>query len=379
MGKAILVDTDLVQDYASQMANIANEIQETATTLSNLSREAGLIEYSIKGTAPRLLSDTKVQHGTVTVTISSYGLAMSVFAQYSQKLCDGLHAMSDIFAECENKICAQFQDPVAKDADLFGGAGAFGGDLSSSKERDIEGILFDFVGLAKGCYDTAEGVYDKLKGMIDNAKDILIDKTTAEAKGGFSTALFDAKTDEASLSILYVNGDYDAAAGLFVKDKDGNLTVSPYVEIGGGVAFGLATAQLVSSIGNDMLGVHGKAEANLMTGEVVGKAKIALLDKNGNVNPTAAVNASAEVTVASAEAEMGITVAGIDTTVQGEVGIGLGGHVDIGYEQGVIACDIGAYVGVGGSVSIQLDVDKAVDMAVDAVHGAADSFLKLLK
>jgi hypothetical protein len=63
-------------------------------------------------------------------------------------------------------------------------------------------------------------------------------------------------------------------------------------------------------------------------------------------------------------------VAGVEANVTGKVGVGVGAHADVGLTDGKFKVEVGAYLGVGGSVGFEVDIGGAVD----AVCGQAKAF-----
>jgi len=171
---------------------------------------------------------------------------------------------------------------------------------------------------------------------------------------------------------------WSADAGMYQYDKNGNKFWSPRVaaEVGASATV-LALAADGSYQFNDYLGVQGKGEVNV--GKVEGKAdvKAVMFDKDGKFKPEVKASASAEAIAVEAKGSAGVSVAGVEANVTGKVGVGVGAHADVGYTDGKLKVDVGAYVGVGGSVGFEVDIGGAVDAVCDgakAVWGWASSW-----
>lgn len=63
-------------------------------------------------------------------------------------------------------------------------------------------------------------------------------------------------------------------------------------------------------------------------------------------------------------------VLGGEVGVKGSVNVGIGAHADVGYRGGVVKVDIGASLGVGASVALEVDVGGMVDTITDTATAA---------
>ena len=69
----------------------------------------------------------------------------------------------------------------------------------------------------------------------------------------------------------------------------------------------------------------------------------------------------------------GVKVLGTDVGLKGSVGVGAGIHANAGFQDGKLSVDVGAYVGVGGSVSLEIDVSGTVEAVCDGAKAAWDT------
>lgn len=113
-------------------------------------------------------------------------------------------------------------------------------------------------------------------------------------------------------------------------------------------------------LGNDNFNVHGDVKVKALSAEAKGEIKAGWLNEKGEFSPAIKAGGSVEAVAASVEGTAGATIAGAEVNVKGQVGVGVGAHANVGYENGKIKLDVGAYVGVGGSVSLEIDVSKPV-------------------
>jgi hypothetical protein len=182
---------------------------------------------------------------------------------------------------------------------------------------------------------------------------------------------------EASYSVGKAEGHASIQAGLYATsvDENGNVTyhLEPGVDAKIGASVSLFEAEASGQIGVDNLNLHGKADVAVLKGSLEAEGQLGFVD--GKL--AAHVSADAEAILAEASAEGGVNIGGIDTTVKGSVNVGIGAHADVGYHDGKFKADLGLSVGVGASVSIEVDVGGFVDNVVDKgkeVVGAIQDF-----
>lgn len=197
--------------------------------------------------------------------------------------------------------------------------------------------------------------------------------THLSGKAEFAQGSVDAKVLTGS---IYAN----AAAGLYeyTKDKDGNTKriFSPGVSAEVGMSAAAFTYEADGRIGlgkdNNMLGMYGNVDAELLSGEA--KAKFAV-----NRHEVFA-GASAEANVAKVSATGGVSVLGTDVGVSGSLKLGVGAHANVGFTDGKFKLDVGAAVGVGFDLGVEVDiggtVDAVCDVAQSAWNGVTDTFSK---
>ena len=135
-----------------------------------------------------------------------------------------------------------------------------------------------------------------------------------------------------------------------------------------GASISLLHSEMEGQLGTDMLGVYGKIGADIGKAEAKVDASLGLFDDKG-FNPSAHVGASAEAIAAGVNAEVGGKVLGTDVGVEASAYVGIGAHADFGVKDWKLTADIGAAVGVGASVKLEVDLSGTVE----AVAGAAES------
>ncbi len=226
------------------------------------------------------------------------------------------------------------------------------GDVVSYKRND-ETIIDDQAG---------KDEFDQLKkNQLFDGVDIKIASTGVGTENSiFRDDEMIGDKDGSHLSAQFRAGNFDANAGAFI----GFLGLGASA----GASISLLHAEMEGQLGTDMLGAYGKIGADVGKAEVKGDIAFGLFDDKG-FNPNAHVGASAEAIAAGINGEVGAKVLGTDIGVEASAYVGIGAHADIGIKDWKITADIGAAVGVGGSVKLEIDLSGTVE----AVAGAADS------
>ena len=191
---------------------------------------------------------------------------------------------------------------------------------------------------------------------------------------------------EGSLIHLGKDGDVETDWGSYTYSADfmkAEASASLEVTMGGveaeiGVALTAFTAEAAGQLGSDYLNVHGSGQVTV--GKVEGKAQagVGIWDDEGNFDPKLYAKASAEAIAWEASGEVGVNIGGVEGNVKGSVNFGIGAHVDVGFDDGKFSLDVGASLGIGGSVKLELDVgglvDKGIDFVQDVGGAAADAY-----
>lgn len=220
-------------------------------------------------------------------------------------------------------------------------------------------------------FEEAEGKIGKREGTVLEAGYGKSGKVAAShAEGNYEGAYGKGSY---SVDQGYAEGDYGLYAGLYVtRTKADGTTVrvlEPGVDAHIGGSFGLAQAEASGRLGNEYAGVGGKVEVAAFEGsaEVGGQA--------GFVDGELALraSASAEFNVLKAGAEASVDFLGVEGTAGAEFTVGVGAHADVGYSDGTLVVDIGASLGVGGSLYFEVDVGGAIDNTVNCVQNVCES------
>lgn len=226
------------------------------------------------------------------------------------------------------------------------------------------------------------------KGSTTKRKNTYVE-VSAEAKSEMALAHDEAKYDgkhgkaSASYDVGYAEAHAGVHAGLYRTEvsADGkkHYSLEPGVSAEIGISTSVAQAEASGRYGNDYAGISGKVEGKVLSGEAEASTQLGIVD--GEVAAHAKV--SAEYNLAEASGSVGVDVVGIEGKVTGEVSVGIGAHAEVGYHDGTFVADIGVAIGVGGSVRVEVDVQKFADNVISGAQGfcesAADFFGDLWK
>lgn len=181
-------------------------------------------------------------------------------------------------------------------------------------------------------------------------------------KGKGSNGILSGSYD---VSVMEAEANASAYAGLFSYTEDGERRFTPGFGAEAGVGVTAFSASAEGSIGNEYFDLHGNTSVSVGKAEAKGSVNVGLFDANGNLNPQAGVRLSAEALLFEASATGGAKIAGTDIEATGSVNFGVGAHADIGLKDGKLSVDIGASLGVGVSVKLDIDFSGTVNAVAD--------------
>ena len=145
-----------------------------------------------------------------------------------------------------------------------------------------------------------------------------------------------------------------------------------------GGSFSALSAKERGYLGTEDANVYGEVSVDVGKIGANAGAGAGLLDADGNFDPKLYAGASAELIGGEISGKVGGEIAGVDVGVEGSLNYGIGAHANVGYNDGKFSFDIGASIGVGASVKLEIDVSGAVDAVTEAASdmwsGVADLF-----
>lgn len=191
----------------------------------------------------------------------------------------------------------------------------------------------------------------------------------AGISGSISGALWES---EGKVSNDWASASYKASlgegklsgegyAGLYQKNPTtGEWEFKPGVGGKLGASVTAFTAEEKAELGNDMLGGYVKSTqtAGRLKGEAEGS--VGLYDSSGKFNPSAYAGLSGEAIAGEITGAIGGKILGTDVGLSGSLNYGIGAHAYVGYKDGKFSLDVGATLGVGASVKLEIDVGGTI-------------------
>ena len=178
---------------------------------------------------------------------------------------------------------------------------------------------------------------------------------------------------EVNVTVGEAEAHAGVSAGLYVIGADGEKKFSAGVnaEVGASVS-ALEAGWENQLLGDENLGLNADAKVTVGKAEAKADATAQIFGDDGKLDIQLGASAKAEASAGEAEASAGINVLGGEVGVKGSVNVGIGAHADVGYRDGIFKVDIGASLGIGASVSFDVDVGGMVDTISDTATAAWD-------
>jgi len=211
------------------------------------------------------------------------------------------------------------------------------------------------------------------EAFSDHNKGLPVDFKLASfgASRGISAAALDTelKSDYAGVSTKTRLGELKGEIGGYV----GLLGVGGTI----GASYTAFSTEAQGYLGSEDYQVYGKVGASAGKVSAEGSFDVGLVDKDGNFNPALQAGGSIEAIGGEISGTVGGKIAGADVSVTGKLNYGVGAHANVGYKDGKLSVDIGASLGVGGSVKLDIDVGGAIDTFKDTAKNIWSGVKKL--
>lgn len=240
--------------------------------------------------------------------------------------------------------------------------------LKKYKDKDINKKINEKLKKNKYRAEEKDELYfDEKQQLVTGDKPVFYKKkhTLAEANFGVSASnsLLEANINTPGNGNIKVDVGRSEAhagfrAGMYVMGADKEKEVfSPGVEADIGTSYTMLDIDYNQKLlGNDEFGAEANGE--IVVGQYSAEAGlgVTLRDENGEINPQANINVSAEAIKAKAEGDVTGKLFGGEVKAGGSVNVGIGAHANAGLKDGVFKVDIGASAGLGASVNFDVDV-----------------------
>lgn len=180
-----------------------------------------------------------------------------------------------------------------------------------------------------------------------------------------------------SVSVWGVSGDSGDAwdwggvsGSVDVGKLEGNASIYGGV-LGLGAAAGAGftafTAEEQAYLGTNDFQIYEKGSVSAGKVEAKGQIDVGLVDREGHFNPSLYGGLSAEALAGEVSGTVGIKALGADIGVEGSLNYGIGAHANVGFHDGKLSLDVGATLGVGASVKLDIDVSGTIEAVGDFV------------
>lgn len=168
-----------------------------------------------------------------------------------------------------------------------------------------------------------------------------------------------------------VSNQYGGLEGSYDVGKV-EANASLYAGLGGvgaeiGASVTAFTAEGKAYLGNEDTQAYVKGQVTAGKAEAKVGAQAGLYDKDGNFKPSLYAGASAEAIAGEISGSIGGKALGTEVALEGSLNYGVGVHADVGMHDGKISVDVGATLGVGASVKLEIDVSGTIDAIHDKV------------
>lgn len=367
---------------ANELSSVENSIRSISNSLSFKIASKSRIQARIRGTADRIGNSKRGMQGMHSALLS----VIDDYEKTEARICEqagGVSVYEIQDAGTSGQLEYVQEEKTLGDIDKFIinmiDAGIYPEGVIKRLE-EVKGYIEDVIGGDWGKAGVLLTVPDLLKGdieqWIDHLKKNIIDKTgfhvSGKAEGAAYAEKIQCEHGSAGVTALGYEAYASAEGGIFKEDEEGNLVFDPHIDAKMGASFTVLAAEGTYAVGNKMLGAD--TSGHVTVGQVSGELEMSasLRDSNGNINPHAKLNASAEMILIDAEAQAGVTVLGTKAEIKGSVNVGMGAHANVEIGDGKIVCDIGASFGFGASVSFSIDYGGTVDAIRDIANSALD-------
>lgn len=354
------IETDALEKASKQFAQLTSSLTDIAQQIN------------------RALSDVKNAAPTqsnIIASVASLKKRATSASNRSEKLASSVNQAADMWVNCELALATVIEESksfrtLKRTNTTYHGDGSV---TTETFEHSFKiGYMKDKHELDDEENDLMKTLYEKKGGDTTSKRKLTLFEIDAERKIGNTSEIFNVSGDNGwasgSVSAEYNTSEAHAkvAAGLYrtevTADGKSKRYFEPGVSAEAGVSYSAFTVSADGQIGSDYLNAHG--DVKVEAGQAEAKVKAELGYVNGSVR--AKVDASAEVNVAKVEGKVGVNVAGAEVNVGASATVGIGAHAKVGYTDGKVSFDIGAAVGVGFSVNVEVDVSGVVDAVSSA-------------
>ena len=342
----LLSGEEALQEVLRQSRQLMEELRETAENMAG----SGSCEADFSPAVRSIASKAE----SITEKVSRMGSALEVIA--------------GLYESAENAILSSKKSKSGASGKISkSGAGSPEDDLPGG-EWSRDKVLFERSygeGTKKSTKPRAG--YTRKNALYETGKSF-------ETSGEYWSGSYEGQYGKVKAEVGKAEAYGSVKAGLYRIGDDDKQVLAPVVQASAGGSVSALTLSAAAKVGNETIGAFAKGSASVGKAEGKVRARAEFMDKDGSFSPKLSANASAEAIAVEATGEASGRFLGIEGTVKAGVNVGIGAHADFGYENGKIRCDIGASLGLGASIGMELDLSEAVK----AVCSGARAFFEWL-
>lgn len=394
-----------MEQFSVKLSGLDQRIEEEQKIISGLSD----VEDGIRSVSNSLGFQVKCRSGIQTA-LKNLADQTKQYGSDLKTMCQVLGNIHDQYEKTERRICGYVNDHPISEEDIWEAVTTIGMGFAISAINPVLGADWFLREILEDEEWTTKNKFGKFKKTVWNEldkkkKDNKLKKhyEWEKDKGFVEKAATPAestpegkKKKEMLEAVTIWSGSVSKGGSLIHLGKDGDVETdygkyhysadvlkaeakgTAYAGLGGigceaGVALTALTAKASGQLGNDMFNAHGEVQVDVGKAELSGSAKLGFVNEKGEFDPSAKVAFSAEAIAAEVSGKAGVTVAGTDVDVTGSLNFGVGAHADIGFDNGKLSLDLGASLGVGASVKLEIDMSGTVDAVVDCVSDIGET------
>lgn len=155
-------------------------------------------------------------------------------------------------------------------------------------------------------------------------------------------------------------GEWSAKLGELAGDASAYIgTMGIGATIGAGIT--IFSAEGEAFWGSEDTQLYAKGGVDIGRAEAEASFGAGLVNEDGKFDPDLHANFSAEAIAGEISGSVGGKALGTDVALEGSLNFGVGAHADFGFQDGKLSLDVGASLGVGASIKLDIDVSGTVN------------------
>lgn len=222
-----------------------------------------------------------------------------------------------------------------------------------------------------------ENIKDSTIGVIEKVLEKRWEKETSLYHAEGMVGDRKGSYGKSELDVFKQNSYAELYAGpYYVETESGEKKLRVAAGVSAGYTMTALSMTQEARLGNDYLNAYAGTEITLGRVEGSAEAVIGLHDAKGNFNPTAYVGLAGGATLAEVSGKAKANILGVGVGAEAKVSVGVEAHAKAGYKDGKLSVDVGASLGIGGSIKLEVDIGGAVNAVEGAARAVWTNFIK---